>query len=50
MDIIKEMVQYLKENPSNTLYEYFENQIWSFEKEEWQKMSDNERELFEVLL
>jgi hypothetical protein len=50
MDVIKEMVQYLKENPNNTIYQFFEDQIWSLEKEEWQKMSDDERELFEILL
>jgi hypothetical protein len=50
IDAIKEMVEWLKEHPQCTVDDYFREIFWSIEKDEWAKMSDDEIELFEILL
>ncbi len=43
MDVIKELVEYLRENPSSNVDEFFQSIIWSTEKDEWNKMTDEEK-------
>ncbi len=48
MDIIKELVDYLRENPSSNVDEFFQAIIWSIEKDEWNRMTDEEKHVFET--
>ncbi len=43
MDVIEEIIEYLKENPTSNIDECFKSMMWSMEYEEWSKMTDKER-------